>query len=122
MQCPFVVGQKVVSLWGEWTDFRTGLIKFPPGVPALGQVCQIIAIQPSSVMQNGLEIIVLFLKEFGTAKNFGSFGFRPLQERPKEDATDISVFAPLLKVTGPWSAPEPTAPTPAMTPELEPVP
>jgi hypothetical protein len=40
--------------------------------------------------------VYVWLKEIGGPFNYHHSSFRPLQDRPKEADTDISVFTPLL--------------------------
>lgn len=91
MECKFVVGQKVVCIGGPWLCVEWDSPP-PPFLPKRGEVYSIIAI---SARFGG---IYLTFKEIIGDHNFNHTGFRPLQERPKEADTDISVFSPLLNV------------------------
>jgi hypothetical protein len=92
MECPFIVGQKVACLEDEWVDYWTGVDIPRPLCPAKGGVYRIMTIRECSWG------IVLGLKEFqGINDEFDHRAFRPLQDRPKEADTDISVFGPIVR-------------------------
>lgn len=96
MNCPFVVGQKVVCITDEW--------RCPPNENIPRKDC-IYTIR--EIMANDKRV-GLRLKEIinqprawidADGLEEGAFCasyFRPLQDRPKEAQTDISVFTPLL--------------------------
>lgn len=109
MHCPFVVNQKVVCVAKAWftLDGDLGPIQIKHG-----EICTIGAVD----IPGEFNEVCIRLKEHGTHW-FTASGFRPLHNHPKEADTDISVFYPLLKVTGPWGAPDPE---PSKVPELEP--
>lgn len=89
MDCKFVVGQKVVCIADGWT--RAWLSDTAACPVVKGQIYVIRAIFPF------MGRIMVRLKEHPDHQ-FGHEGFRPLQERPKEADTDISIFNPLLNV------------------------
>ena len=92
MECSFIVGQKVVCLEDEWVDFETG-VNIPRDVcPVKGSIYRITAIRP---FPRGFW---LSFKEFpGGDDEYEHHAFRPLQDRPKEADTDISVFSPIVR-------------------------
>lgn len=92
MECKFVVGQKVVCVAPAcgWRTYCNGDWVKTPG-PDEGQICRITEIAIDS------GIVGLRLAEFADQRPYDHRCFRPLQDRPKEADTDISVFYPLLK-------------------------
>lgn len=98
MECKFVVGQKVVcissSTWRAWT----GVEWTPPRHgPTKNSICKIIGITTGSFPHIG-EVAMLAFAEF-PEERYVHRSFRPLQDRPKEADTDITIFNPLLKTT-----------------------
>ena len=122
MECTFQVEQKVICVKNMWFIEGPHYGDFYP--PAKGVIYTVRAVGVPTELGIPVAFVCLRLKELPEKNWYKAGGFRPLQDRPKEADTDISVFYPSLTVTGPWGAPEPTAPTPApaRTPELEPVP
>jgi hypothetical protein len=105
MDCKFFAGQKVVCINDRWWhvvvlhDGSRVVNPAPAGsVPEINKIYKIRAIGLSDLDRRP----VVWLHEFagtGFAHCFDAKGFRPLQDRPKEADTDISVFTPLLDVT-----------------------
>lgn len=89
MECPFVVGQKVVCIAHGWVCGHCGGSCGPN--PQKDQIYTI------ADMIRKSEMVLLRFKEF-PLDGYEWAGFRPLQERPKEADTDISVFYPLQNV------------------------
>lgn len=121
MQCTFIAGQRVVCKAEKWFEVSTSNVVLPPRAPRLAEVCKIVALIPTGhiLLPPGVEIIGLRLADFNPDHWFVHTAFRPLTDRPKEADTDVSIFYPLLKVTGPWGAPQDE---PVKAPEMEPVP
>jgi hypothetical protein len=92
MECKFVVGQKVVAIADRWAVFNPEGREGLPGFPVKGEIYTVAAI----ILEFGLPL--LRLKELHPCDRFHHTGFRPLQDRPKEADTDISVFYPALNV------------------------
>jgi hypothetical protein len=92
MECPFIVGQKVVCLEDEWVDWTTGVDIPRHACPVKGGIYCITAIRPYPWG------FVLSFKEFpGIDEEYDHRAFGPLQDRPKEADTDISVFGPIVR-------------------------
>lgn len=107
----FRVGQKVVlkddRFKADYTDPRYRHII----LPVRGQIYTIRDIGPWEVEGHDSKIVCVRLFEIrnkvccwtGTTTvsefQFAAWRFRPLQDRPKEADTNISVFKPLLKAT-----------------------
>ena len=91
MKCTFVVGQKVVCVAHGF--YSVSECRPPAQWPRLDAIYTITAIGCSPLVD--CEVVVM-LKEITDGHWFGYTGFRPLQDRPKEADTDISIFAPLL--------------------------
>jgi hypothetical protein len=91
MECKFVVGQKVVCIHDKWGVFiNPGYVGIAPPPPRIGLIYSIAGIEPDGTM------ILLQFKEYPLNCGYDHRAFRPLQDRPKEADTDISVFTPLL--------------------------
>lgn len=104
MICKFVIGQRVVCLAKSWATFGSAPA---PTQPQHGKIYQIAEITADPVPAGngkryspGEHGAFVRLREFGDTW-FTQSSFRPLQEKPKEADTDISVFYPLLKTVGP---------------------
>lgn len=91
MECPFVVGQKVVCIADGWAP-GSCTDAWPPLLPVKGQIYTV------ARLGSVLDLIMVGFKELSRRHQFHWIGFRPLQERPKEADTDISVFTPALEV------------------------
>lgn len=98
MICNFTVGQKVVSIYHEWSNIwistsgERRLLDSRFVAPAYGEVVKIKSIH---ALPSG--DVVLLLHEYEGHWDYQ--GFRPLQDRPSEADTDISVFYPALNFT-----------------------
>lgn len=101
MDCDFVVDQKVIAVAKKWH------IVFGDG-PLVIKAGNIYTVRGIGIRYE-IDRVCITVKEHGPNDWFTASGFRPLQDRPKEADTDISIFSPLLK-------------TPEKVPELEPVP
>jgi hypothetical protein len=95
MKCTFQVGQKVVCVLPYWWNLLTN--EPAVGGPKEAEIVTIIGL--FGAVFNDEQLVMLRLREH--IEQFDSRGFRPLQDRPKEADTDISVFYPLLKVKEP---------------------
>ena len=108
MECPFVVGQRVVCINKNWRTHYLGrdgvsrAVNVYAVAPQQGQIVKITALHDRAPCGHPYPMVVLDLAEF-PGERYIHTGFRPLQERPREADTDIGVFTPLLNSTGPWS-------------------
>jgi hypothetical protein len=101
MKCTFQVGQKVVCIKDNWRCMlydpatRIRMEMTPPSPsPKRGEIYTIASIEAPDW---ATEVFVT-LKEMSASGFFTASCFRPLQDRPKEADTDISVFTRLLNV------------------------
>lgn len=93
MECKFVVDQKVVCIADAWhVGFADPVGTMPPSFPVKDSIYTIDAVKLV------LNVPMLQLRELGDVSLWHHVGFRPLQDRPKEADTDISVFLPALNV------------------------
>jgi hypothetical protein len=96
MECKFVVKQKVVYVGPGDGKGVAAIGCVEKDSPALllteGDIYTIVQI----VAEDGL--VLLVRRERPTYCGYDHLFFRPLQDRPKEADTDISVFKPLLNV------------------------
>lgn len=94
MECKFTVGQKVTPTTDKWCVFLYG----PPnsaftGAPKVGDILEI-----SEIFLEAGHPMLRFTKYVGVDVAVDYRCFRPLQNRPKEADTDVSVFYPLLNI------------------------
>lgn len=90
MKCAFVVGQKVVCVEKYW---RSPTGELPDMLPVKGVIYTVRELKACGIMTIGIALRLRELPWWHCRS-----GFRPLQDRPKEADTDISIFHPLLNV------------------------
>jgi hypothetical protein len=90
MDCKFVVGQKVVCVADGWHS--EDRLDPPLCRPVKGNIYTI-----SRIERLWCGIVMVYLREVAAdGHRWHHTGFRPLEDRPKEADTDISVFTKLL--------------------------